>query len=96
MQTWTIQQWASLASILAVAISAIAVCVRTMQAVKMLEEKIEKLETACESHRNNGELHRGKDYERWLDGKFGGIEDKLDEINALIRQRSRNIQKGQS
>lgn len=62
----------------------------------MLEEKIEKLEVACESHRNNGELHRGKDYERWLDGRFNGIESKLDQIKDLVRQESSKIQKGQS
>ena len=94
MQSWTIQQWASLISILIVAVSAIAVCVRTLQSVKMLEEKIEKMEMACESHRNNGDLHRGKDYERWLDGRFNGIENKLDEIRNLVRQNSQTTQKG--
>ena len=96
MQTWTIQQWASLVSIMIVAISAIAVCVRTMQSVKMLEEKIEKLEISCELHRNNGELHRGKDYERWLDGRFNGIESKLDQIKDLVRQESKTIQTGRN
>lgn len=88
MQQWTVQQYAALISILVVAISAIAVCVRLIQAVKVLEEKQEKLETACEAHRNNSELHRNKDHKDWLEQRFGGIEKKLDQI--LLRQESHN------
>ena len=65
-------------------------CVRLMYAVKTMETKLEKLELACEAHRTNGELHRGKDYERWLEQMFKGVEDKLDDIHKDLHMASIN------
>ena len=85
MTQWSITQWASLCSILIVAISAIALCSRTLYIVGKLEEKVKQIDGDCAKHRNDSDLHRSKDYERWIAGRFDGIEDKLDEIKDSLR-----------
>lgn len=88
MAQWSVQQWASLISILVVAVSAIAVCTRISLTVKILEKKLEDLERECETHRNNSDIHRNKDYRDWIDSRFTTIEKKLDQI--LTEQKRSN------
>lgn len=95
MQGWTIKEYAAFVSILLTAVSAVVMCARLMFTVKTMELKLEKLEMACEAHRTNGDLHRGKDYERWLEQKFDGLEEKLDDIHKDLHLASINKERKQ-
>ena len=90
MTQWTVQQWAAFASILVMAVSAIAMCVRNQTVNKAMAEEFARHRLDCEAHRNNSNIHRNEDYKNWIDFKFSGLNQKLDEI--LIEQKRGNKQ----
>jgi len=88
MSQWSIQQWASLVSVLVVAVTAIAFYAKVSYRVEDLKEKVSKLDDECAKHRANHTLHRGEDFERWLSERFDGFDDKLDDIRESIKHQT--------
>lgn len=88
MALWTVNQWASLISILVVAVTAIVFCAKLSYRVDDLKERYAKLEESTQKHHSDHSLHRGPDFERWLSGRLDDFDEKLDDIRDSIKQKS--------
>jgi len=88
MAIWTIQQWGSLISILVVAITAIAFCAKISYRVEDLKVKVKEMDEACNKHRGDNSLHRGPDFERWLEERLDTVDDKLDDIRNTVHRKN--------